>query len=74
MGEKNNPEKEIVYEQLSLFDSDFTHWKDGDTVINIYNSKEYSVRNDNGSVVEVFNKDNGYLVMAKSDLQLKELA
>ena len=72
MGEKRSPEKE-AYEQLSLFDIPTT-WNDGDTVINIYNSKEYLVRNDNGSVVEVFNKDNGYLVMAKSDLQLKSMA
>lgn len=72
MGEKRNPEKEAC-EQLSLFDIPTT-WNDGDTVINIYNSKEYLVRNDNGSVVEVFNKDNGYLVMAKSDLQLKNMA
>lgn len=72
------------YEQITLFDlpktptistpnkkHDSNKWSDGFTVINICNNKEYRVKKDEGNIVEVFDKDYGYLIMAKSDLILK---
>lgn len=70
--------KEDNYEQISLFDlpkkkSDpaSDKWKDGMMVINICNQKEYTVKKDEGNIIEVFDKEYGYIVMARSDLRLQ---
>ena len=74
------------YTQLSLFDfdeepvteeavvtKDTRKWADGTIVINICNNKEYTVKNDGGDLIEVFDKDRGYLIMARSDLKYKAM-
>ena len=68
------------YTQLSLFDfeeeavvKDTGKWVDGTIVINICNNKEYTVKNDGGDLIEVFDKDRGYLIMARSDLKYKAM-
>ena len=69
------------YTQLSLFDfeeedvvaKDTGKWADGTIVINICNNKEYTVKNDGGDLIEVFDKDRGYLIMARSDLKYKAM-
>jgi hypothetical protein len=69
------------YTQLSLFDfeeeavvaKDTSKWADGTIVINICNNKEYIVKNDGGDLIEVFDKDRGYLIMARSDLKYKAM-
>ena len=74
------------YTQLSLFDfeeepvaeeapiiKDTSKWADGTIVINICNNKEYTVKNDGGDLIEVFDKDRGYLIMARSDLKYKAM-
>lgn len=65
------------YKQLSLFDLEdvsidggFEKWSDGSIVKNICNNKDYVVRHDDGDIVEVFDKEKGYLIMAKSDLEM----
>ena len=66
------------YTQLSLFDFEEEQvvtdkWVDGTIVINICNNKEYTVKNDGGDLIEVFDKDRGYLIMARSDLKYKAM-
>ncbi len=73
------------YTQLSLFDfeeepvveeivvKDTGKWADGTIVINICNNKEYIVKNDGGDLIEVFDKERGYLIMARSDLKYKAM-
>ncbi len=69
------------YTQLSLFDfeeeavvaKDTSKWADGTIVINICNNKEYTVKNDGGDLIEVFDKERGYLIMARSDLKYKAM-
>ena len=67
------------YTQLILFDYEnspikYNHekWADGSVVRNICNNKEYTVKNDEGNIIEVFDKDRGYLIMARSDLEYLE--
>lgn len=67
------------YTQLTLFDYENTtveysqeKWADGSIVKNICNNKEYTVKNDDGNIIEVFDKDRGYLIMARSDLEYLE--
>lgn len=67
------------YTQLTLFDYENStveysqeKWVDGSIVKNICNNKEYTVKNDNGNIIEVFDKDRGYLIMARSDLEYLE--
>lgn len=67
------------YEQISLFDYEdspveYAHekWPDGSVVKNICNNKEYTVKNDDGNIIEVFDKDRGYLIMARADLEYLE--
>ena len=38
----------------------------------VLNNKEYTVKNDDGNIIEVFDKDRGYLIMARSDLEYLE--
>ena len=66
------------YTQLSLFDFEEEQvvtdkWVDGTIVINICNNKEYTVKNDGGDLIEVFDKERGYLIMARSDLKYKAM-
>ncbi|MBP3263058.1 hypothetical protein [Pseudobutyrivibrio sp.] len=67
------------YTQLTLFDYEnspieYNHekWADGSVVRNICNNKEYTVKNDEGNIIEVFDNDKGYLIMARSDLEYLE--
>ena len=67
------------YTQLTLFDYENStveysqeKWADGSIVKNICNNKEYTVKNDDGNIIEVFDKDRGYLIMARSDLEYLE--
>ena len=73
---KSNTEE---YTQLTLFDYENStveysqeKWADGSIVKNICNNKEYTVKNDDGNIIEVFDKDRGYLIMARSDLEYLE--
>ena len=72
-----NKTTESEYKQLSLFDlEDFSveagheRWAEGSVVKNICNDKEYTLKKDEGDIVEVFDKDKGYLIMAKADVKL----
>ncbi|SFI30974.1 hypothetical protein SAMN04487830_14018 [Pseudobutyrivibrio sp. OR37] len=69
----------MQYTQLTLFDyensqveNNHEKWADGTIVKNICNNKEYTVKNDEGNIIEVFDKDKGYLIMARSDLEYLE--
>ena len=44
---------------------------EGTIVINICNNKKYKVKRDEGNVIEVFDKDYGYLMMARADLTVE---
>ncbi len=57
---KINSEAETKYEK----------WSDGMNVTNIFNNKEYRVKKDSGNIIEVFDKEMGYLIMARADLTL----
>ena len=50
----------------------YKRWGDGTIVKNICNNKEYRVKRDEGNIIEVFDKEHGYLIMARSDLVLSE--
>ena len=50
----------------------YNRWSDGTIVKNICNNKEYSVKRDEGNIIEVFDKEHGYLIMARSDLVLSD--
>lgn len=75
----DKPNEEPEFKQLSLFDlketskkSGYEKWADGITVKNICNNKEYKVKHDDGNLIEVFDSDHGYLIMARSDLKKVE--
>ena len=44
---------------------------EGTIVINTCNNKKYKVKRDEGNVIEVFDKDYGYLMMARADLTVE---
>ena len=76
--EKNTDETE--FKQLSLFDiveapieSGYEKWADGIIVKNICNNKKYKVKHDNGNIIEVFDNDHGYLIMARADLKIVDM-
>ncbi|MCR5196104.1 MAG: hypothetical protein K6D38_07275 [Pseudobutyrivibrio sp.] len=50
----------------------YNRWSDGTIVKNICNNKEYRVKRDEGNIIEVFDKEHGYLIMARSDLVLSD--
>lgn len=69
---------DLEYRQLSIFDLDeisieaaHEKWPEGSIVKNICNNKEYTLKKDSGDIVEVFDKEKGYLIMAKADIKLK---
>ena len=75
----DKPNEEPEFKQLSLFDlketpkkSGYEKWSDGIMVRNICNNKEYKVKHDDGNLIEVFDSDHGYLIMARSDLKKVE--
>ena len=49
----------------------YENWADGSLVTNIYNKKDYRVKHDNGNIIEVYDKEHGYLTMCRSDLTLQ---
>jgi hypothetical protein len=63
--EKSEPTVKIKKEENS-----YEKWSDGITVKNICNNKEYKVKHDLGNIIEVFDKDYGYLIMARADLKV----
>lgn len=76
---KEKPEEESQFRQLSLFDlqeapkeTKYEKWADGIKVINICNNKEYKVKHNDGNLIEVFDADHGYLIMARADLKIVE--
>ena len=48
----------------------YDKWADGIIVKNICNNKKYKVKHDNGNIIEVFDNDIGYLIMARADLRV----
>lgn len=48
----------------------YDKWADGITVKNVCNNKKYKVKHDNGNIIEVFDNDHGYLIMARADLKV----
>ena len=69
---EEEPVEEPVIEE-AVVAKDTSKWVDGTIVINICNNKEYTVKNDGGDLIEVFDKDRGYLIMARSDLKYKAM-
>ena len=69
---EEEPVEEPVAEEIVVA-KDTSKWADGTIVINICNNKEYTVKNDGGDLIEVFDKDRGYLIMARSDLKHKAI-
>lgn len=74
MGKKKSDSE---YTQLSLFDlEEFAieeareNWAEGSIVKNICNNKEYTLKKDQGDIVQVFSKESGYLTMCKADIEL----
>ena len=70
-------DKQEDYQQLSLFDipqaseeKEYKKWSDGTVVRNVCNNKKYIVKKDDGNIVEVFDKEYGYLSMARADLEI----
>ena len=64
------------YTQLSIFDlvdmpveGGKERWPEGSIVKNICNNKEYTLKKDEGDIAEVFDKERGYLIMTKADLE-----
>ncbi len=51
-------------------DNNYKKWDDGTIVVNIFNNKQYKVKHDEGNIIEVFDKEHGYLIMARADLKL----
>ena len=77
---KTETVEQTEYKQLSLFDLEETKvetgyekWADGITVKNICNNKEYKVKHDGGNIIEVFDSDHGYLIMARADLKVVDV-
>ena len=69
--------KDTEFQQMSLFDlvetpveNGYEKWVEGVVVKNICNNKEYKVKHDDGSIIEVFDDDYGYLIMARADLRV----
>ena len=54
-------------------DKKYDRWSDGTIVKNICNNKKYKVKKDEGNIIEVFDTEHGYLIMARSDLVLSDL-
>ncbi len=48
--------------------SNYNKWNEGLMVRNIFNNKEYKVKRDEGNIIEVFDNEHGYLIMARADL------
>lgn len=53
-------------------DKKYDRWSDGTIVKNICNNKEYKVKKDEGNIIEVFDSEHGYLIMARADLVLSD--
>ncbi|SHJ59594.1 hypothetical protein [Pseudobutyrivibrio xylanivorans] len=49
---------------------DYDKWADGIIVKNVCNNKKYKVKHDNGNIIEVFDNEHGYLIMARADLKV----
>ncbi|SDI79131.1 hypothetical protein SAMN05421493_12813 [Pseudobutyrivibrio sp. 49] len=48
----------------------YDKWADGVVVKNVCNNKNYKVKHDNGNIIEVFDNEHGYLIMARADLKV----
>ena len=46
---------------------------EGTVVTNVCNNKQYKVKKDIGNIIEVFDKDYGYLMMARADLKIENI-
>ncbi len=73
----NHGKDDQPYKQLTLFDvaetpieGGYEKWTEGTKVKNTYNNKEYKVKHDDGNIIEVFDTDHGYLIMARADLKV----
>lgn len=49
----------------------YDKWGDGVIVKNVCNNKKYKVKHDEGNIIEVFDSDHGYLIMARADLVIE---
>lgn len=49
---------------------EYKKYPEGLEVKNIFNNKIYKVKKDQGNIIEVFDKDYGYLIMARADLEI----
>jgi YD repeat-containing protein len=50
----------------------YSKMPEGVSVKNVCNNKVYKVKKDQGNIIQVFDKDYGYLVMARADLEIVE--
>jgi hypothetical protein len=46
---------------------------EGTIVTNACNNKQYKVKKDEGNIIEVFDKEHGYLIMARADLKVESV-
>ncbi len=58
--------------KIKTSSKDYEEIKEGSIVTNIYNNKEYKVVKQSAcNIIEVYDKDHGYLTMARTDVETK---
>lgn len=68
-----NKQQELIKSQsisVQTTKSKYNKWNDGLKVRNIFNQKVYKVKRDDGNLIEVFDHEYGYLIMARADLEI----
>ena len=74
---KEQPKSEAasIVPQVDSMEGDKTYKKilEGTVVTNVCNNKQYKVKKDIGNIIEVFDKDYGYLMMARADLKIENI-
>ena len=74
---KKEQNKAAILTQLKpdSIESEKTYKKilEGTIVTNVCNNKQYKVKKDIGNIIEVFDKDYGYLMMARADLKIENI-
>ena len=68
--QEQNEESVLKSEPAKAKAKGYDKWADGITVKNVCNNKKYKVKHDNGNIIEVFDNDHGYLIMARADLKV----
>jgi len=72
LAEKKPEQKPTVNAEVDIYEKNYDRWVDGTIVKNICNNKKYKVRKDQGNIIEVYDPDHGYLIMARADLKVIE--